>query len=367
LSKLKPEEGRLYVVSTPIGNFNDITIRALNVLREADLIICENFKEATALLKYFSLDKELDSITVKDEGERYPEFILKLEEGKTIALISDCGTPAFADPGSQLINSAISRDIDVQVLPGATSIMTALVRSTFDIDTFFFAGFLPRTTTERVAELRKLSKMDSTFCLLETPYRLMPLLEDAAQVIPDRRAYLACNLTMKNETHHYGTITELLEKFKEKKVKMEFVFIVEGNVSGLPVKQREFVDKRAEKIESYDRDNYKKKSEWVSKPFKREYGDSRKKRRSREEDTPDRRSGTSGWRKDDDRSPRRSSSSDWKKDGDSPPRRSGSSDWKKDGDRPPRKSGSSNWKKEGDSNRNFDGMKKRNDRNEDKD
>lgn len=350
MSKLKPKEGRLYVVSTPIGNFNDITIRALNVLREADLIVCENFKEATALLKYFSLDKELDSITVKDEGERYPEFILKLEEGQTIALISDCGTPAFADPGNQLINSAISRDLDVQVLPGATSIMTALVRSTFNIDSFYFAGFLPRTTTERVAELRKLSKMDSTFCLLETPYRLMPLLEDAAQVIPDRRAYLACNLTMKNETHHYGTISELLEKFKDKKVKMEFVFCVEGNVSGLPVKQREFVDKRAEKIEAYDRDKYKSKSEWVNKPRKRDYGDSRKKRRSREDDRPDRRSGTSGWRKDDNRSSRRSSSSDWKRDGDRPPRRSSSSDWKKDGDR----------------NRKFDGMKKRNDRNEDK-
>lgn len=232
MSKIKSKDGRLYVVSTPIGNYNDISIRALNVLREADLVLCENFKEAAALLKYFGLEKELDSITVKNESERYPEFILMLEAGKTIALVSDCGTPAFADPGNQLINTAINRDIDVQVLPGATSIMTALVRCSFDIGRFYFAGFLPRTSEERSAELRKLAKAKDTFCLLETPYRLLPLLEDAIKIMPDRRAYLACNLTMKNETHHYGTIQELYDKFKDKKVKMEFVLVIEGNLSG---------------------------------------------------------------------------------------------------------------------------------------
>ena len=246
MSKLTPKEGRLYVVSTPIGNFNDITIRALNVLREADLVLCENFKEAAALLKYFSLDKELDNITVKSEEERYPEFIMMLEAGKTIALISDCGTPAFADPGNQLINTAVARDLDVQVLPGATSIMTALVRCGFDIERFYFAGFLSRTSPERVAELRKLSMNDDTFCLLETPYRLLPMLEDAVQVIPNRRAYLACNLTMKNETHHYGTIQELYDKFKDKKVKMEFVFVIEGNRSGLPLEKIKYVERSSD-------------------------------------------------------------------------------------------------------------------------
>lgn len=246
MSKLTPEEGRLYVVSTPIGNFNDITLRALNVLREADLVLCENFKEAAALLKYFSLDKELDSITVKNEEERYPEFIMMIEAGKTIALISDCGTPAFADPGNQLINTAVSRGLDVQVLPGATSIMTAIVRCGFDIERFYFAGFLSRTSPERVAELRKLSMNDDTFCLLETPYRLLPMLEDAVQVIPDRRAYLACNLTMKNETHHYGTIQELYDKFKDKKVKMEFVLVIQGNTSGLPLDKIKYVERASE-------------------------------------------------------------------------------------------------------------------------
>lgn len=252
MSKLTPKEGRLYVVSTPIGNFNDITIRALNVLREADLILCENFKEAAALLKYFSLDKELDSITVKNEDERYPEFIMMIEEGKTIALISDCGTPAFADPGNQLINTAVSRNLDVQVLPGATSIMTALVRCGFDIERFYFAGFLSRTSPERVAELRKLSMNDDTFCLLETPYRLMPLLEDAVQVIPTRRAYLACNLTMKNETHHYGTIQELHDKFLDKKVKMEFVLVIQGNTSGLPLDKIKYIERSTEPSYEYD-------------------------------------------------------------------------------------------------------------------
>ena len=252
MSKLTPKEGRLYVVSTPIGNYNDITIRALNVLREADLVLCENYKEAAALLKYFSLDKELDSITVKNEDERYPEFIMMIEAGKTIALISDCGTPAFADPGNQLINTAVNRNLDVQVLPGATSIMTALVRCGFDIERFYFAGFLSRTSPERVAELRKLSMNDDTFCLLETPYRLLPMLEDAVQVIPNRRAYLACNLTMKNETHHYGTIQELYDKFKDKKVKMEFVLVIEGNRSGLPLEQIKYVERSSETSYGYE-------------------------------------------------------------------------------------------------------------------
>lgn len=265
MSKLTPKEGRLYVVSTPIGNFNDITIRALNVLREADLVLCENFKEASALLKYFSLDKELDSITVKSEEERYPEFIMMIEEGKTIALISDCGTPAFADPGNQLINTAVARDLDVQVLPGATSIMTALVRCGFDIERFYFAGFLSRTSPERVAELRKLSMNDDTFCLLETPYRLLPMLEDAVQVIPNRRAYLACNLTMKNETHHYGTIQELYDKFKDKKVKMEFVFVIEGNTSGLPLEKIKYVERSSDS-------GYEYQDRREERPEERKYG-----------------------------------------------------------------------------------------------
>jgi 16S rRNA (cytidine1402-2'-O)-methyltransferase len=274
LSKIKPKNGRLYVVSTPIGNFNDISIRALNVLREADLVLCENFKEAAALLKYFGLEKELDSITVKNEDERYPEFILMLEEGKTIALVSDCGTPAFADPGSQLINSAINRDIDVQVLPGATSIMTALVRCGFSIERFFFAGFLPRTSPERTAELRKLSKMTDTFCLLETPYRLIPLLEDAIKIMPDRKAYLACNLTMKNETHHYGTIQELYDKFKDKKVKMEFVLVVEGNAFAYSPKEFEKDNRRQKPSKDYAQKQNRRGNASKS------YGDKRDKKKS---------------------------------------------------------------------------------------
>lgn len=287
MSKLTPKEGRLYVVSTPIGNYNDITIRALNVLREADLVLCENYKEASALLKYFGLEKELDSITVKSEEERYPEFIMMLEQGKTIALISDCGTPAFADPGNQLINTAVSRDLDVQVLPGATSIMTALVRCGFDIERFYFAGFLSRTSPERMAELRKLSMNDDTFCLLETPYRLMPLLEDAVQVIPNRRAYLACNLTMKNETHHYGTIQELYDKFKDKKVKMEFVFVIEGNTSGLPLEKIKYVERSSESTYSYADRNSNRRDDRPRRDDRSGRGGNRPPRRdSRDTDRP---------------------------------------------------------------------------------
>lgn len=223
-------KGKLYIVSTPIGNRSDITQRAVKALKEADLVVCEEIKEGAKTLKNVNLKKDIDTLNVKNEDEKSIEYLKMLEAGAKIALISDAGTPLFADPGLALVRNAVKKDIDVVVVPGVSSIMAALVRSTFNIDQFVYAGFLSREPQKRIKELERLSKERRTVCLLETPYRLNPFLAAASQVMPQRKCYLGFNLTTPFETHHYGTFKELYDKFKEDKIKAEFVVVFEGSV-----------------------------------------------------------------------------------------------------------------------------------------
>lgn len=229
MSEQKEYKGTLYVVSTPIGNNEDITLRALDVLKKCDKIICENYKEAANLLRHHNINNELEDLNVKNEEEKYPELLEEIKEGKKYALISDHGTPVVQDPGYRLLKGALHYGIDVKVIPGVTSIMTALVRSGFNLDKFYFAGFLSRNTEERMRQLKNLSESLDTVCLLETPYRLLPLLQDAARIMPERPAYIGMNLTMDFETHHYGSFSELWERFRNKRVKAEFVLCFQGD------------------------------------------------------------------------------------------------------------------------------------------
>jgi 16S rRNA (cytidine1402-2'-O)-methyltransferase len=226
----KEKRGKLYVVSTDIGNAEDVTLRALEVLKLCDLVVCEEIKEGSQLLKRLRIDKRLDTLNEQNESEKVFEYIKMMEmEDKKLALISDCGTPVFADPGYQLVKTAILADLNVIVVPGATSLMTALVRSGMPLDQFLYAGFLSRNTNERSKQLVELSKEPRTVAIYDTPYRLLPLLEDAAQIMPTRKAYIAMNLTMPYETHHYGTFAELFEKFRNERIRAEFVVCFEGN------------------------------------------------------------------------------------------------------------------------------------------
>jgi 16S rRNA (cytidine1402-2'-O)-methyltransferase len=222
------KKGTLFVVSTPIGNRSDISQRAVKVLKEADLVVCEEMKVGAQTLKSVNLKKDIDTLNVKNEDEKSIEYLKLLESGSDIALISDAGTPLFADPGLALVRNAVKKDINVVVVPGASSIMTALVRSTFSIEQFLFAGFLDRDPNKRIKELERLSRERRTVCILETPYRLKPFLANASSVMPDRQCYIGFNLTTPYETHHYGTFRELNDKFKDEKVKAEFVIVFEG-------------------------------------------------------------------------------------------------------------------------------------------
>ncbi|MBI5324781.1 MAG: 16S rRNA (cytidine(1402)-2'-O)-methyltransferase [Ignavibacteriae bacterium] len=223
------KNGILYIVSTPIGNDEDISLRAIKVLKNCDLVVCEEAKPAFKLLRNNNLSCDIVELNEQNEEQKTQEIIFMLEEGKKLALISDCGTPVFADPGFQLVKTAIHRNYQVEVIPGASSLMAAIVKSGFPIKTFIYAGFLSRDHEERMSQLKNLREERRTIVLLEAPYRLMAVLEAAAKLMPNRRAYIGCNLTMHFETNHYGTFSELYDKFEELKFKGEFVIVFEGN------------------------------------------------------------------------------------------------------------------------------------------
>jgi len=229
IEKKEKKYGTLYIVSTPIGNDDDITIRALKVLKSVDIVVCEEPKVGARTLHKYNLSQKMELLNEQNEQIKTPQLVELLERGKNLALICDGGTPVFADPGLLLVQSCLKREIPVKVIPGVSSLMTAIVRSGFPIDQFLYAGFLSRKKEERILQLRRLSTEKRTVVILETPYRLVPLLETAAQIMPDRRAYIGCNLTMPFETHHYGTFRDLYEKFKNTKFKGEFVICFDGS------------------------------------------------------------------------------------------------------------------------------------------
>jgi len=223
--------GQLYVVSTPIGNLDDITVRAIAVLQSADVIVCEEQKVARRLLDYYDVDKELLELNEHNDTEATIAAVKLLAAGKKLALISDAGTPVLADPGGLLVAAAIRYGYPVHVVPGPSSILAALVRSGMPTDQFLYAGFLSRKKDERARQVRFLALEPRTIVLLDSPYRLATVLGALAEVMPQRRAYIGCNLTMPHESHHYGTLAELSEYFAANRFRGEYAIVIEGNPS----------------------------------------------------------------------------------------------------------------------------------------
>jgi 16S rRNA (cytidine1402-2'-O)-methyltransferase len=232
------KKGTLYIVSTPIGNRRDITLRALDILREVDMVVCEEGKVGGRILGQNGITNELLPLNEHNEQDETIQCLRLLGEGKTLALIADCGTPLIADPGTSLTAQAIAAGHEIHAVPGPNSIITALTTSGLSSQQFLYAGFLSRDPKERLAELKELAQEPRTVILLETPYRLLRLLEATKSVIGKRRAYLGCNLTLPAETHHHGTVQELYDKFNEEKFKGEFVFCFEGNANPQPREDR---------------------------------------------------------------------------------------------------------------------------------
>jgi len=220
--------GTLYLVATPIGNWDDITFRALKVLAGADLVVCEETREGHRLLRQYKLiEKNIEELNEHNENDACSRILTFLEEGKNTALISDAGTPLFADPGYTLVSQAIERGISVIPIPGPSSLLPALIVSGFPINEFVFQGFLSPKSDIRKKELHKLKHEHRTIAFLETPYRLVPLLADMAQIFGNERdVCIAFNLSMEDEQIFRGTSVNLHNKFVEHKIKGEFVIVV---------------------------------------------------------------------------------------------------------------------------------------------
>lgn len=219
----------LYLVSTPIGNPDDITLRALRVLREANAVICEERREGARRLHAYQIENELIDLNEHTERERIPELIEHLKHGETLALISDHGTPLLADPGAHLIERALQENIAVTAVPGASSLLAALVVSGLPMARFRFVGMLPAKRDARLQALRRLKDERDTWVVLDAPYRLGALLGDLRNTLgAERSMVVACDLTMPSEQTVRGTTGQVIAHFQHHPFKGEFVVVVAG-------------------------------------------------------------------------------------------------------------------------------------------
>jgi len=221
-------QGKLVIVPTPIGNLEDITLRALNVLRTADLILAEDTRTSSFLLKHYSIDKPLRSNHQHNEHKILEDLVELIRAGKNVALISDAGTPGISDPGFLLVRECIKNDLPVETLPGATAFVPALVNSGLPCDTFVFMGFLPQKKG-RQTKLKSLSEENRTMVFYESPFRLVKALEEFKEYFgEDRRVSVSRELTKMFEENYRGTLAEAMQHFNSKTVKGEIVIVVEG-------------------------------------------------------------------------------------------------------------------------------------------
>lgn len=220
------EKGRLFVVTTPIGNFADMTLRGLRFLNEADVIVCEEFKEAVKLLKFFGIRKELTNLNEHNDEVSSREVFELIASGKKAALISDSGTPCFSDPGRTLLNMCFDFGLPVEFCGGANSVLTAIVLCGFDVSRFHFAGFISPKKDQRRKELSRLAGEDKPVILMDAPYRLKAMLEDIAEFFGDRRIFVGFDLTMETEMMLRGSSKEIIESFGGNFPKGEFVIII---------------------------------------------------------------------------------------------------------------------------------------------
>lgn len=216
----------LYVVATPIGNLGDITLRALEVLNDVDLVAAEDTRHSGMLLKHFAIKKPLISYHEHNEAMRTAQLIERLAAGEKIALITDAGTPGLSDPGTRLIRECIKRELSFTIIPGPSSILTALVGSGFSSEKFFFGGFLPVKGGQREREFRAAATREETTIFFESRYRLSKTLKACIDIMPDRQLCVARELTKKFEEFRHGTAAELLAHYEAHPPKGEIVVIV---------------------------------------------------------------------------------------------------------------------------------------------
>ncbi|MEQ8926966.1 MAG: 16S rRNA (cytidine(1402)-2'-O)-methyltransferase [Fulvivirga sp.] len=222
------ESTQLYLVPTPIGNLEDITLRALNVLKSVDVILAEDTRTSGKLLKHFEISQPLKSYHIFNEHKAVEKLLAEFEEGKTMALISDAGTPSISDPGFLLVRECLANDIKIECLPGATAFVPALVKSGLPSDKFVFEGFLPHKKG-RKTRIDKLKEEERTIILYESPHRLVKTLGQLAEEFgAERQASVSRELTKIYEETINGTLEELKKHYEKGTVKGEIVIVVHG-------------------------------------------------------------------------------------------------------------------------------------------
>jgi len=219
----------LYVVATPIGNLGDITLRALECLKSAEVIAAEDTRHSGLMLRHFEIKKPLVSFHEHNEAMRTAQLIERVAAGENIALITDAGMPGLADPGARLVRECIKRGLPFTIVPGPSSILTALVGSGFEMEKFCFRGFLPVKSGQRQRELGAAAEREETTIFFESPHRLVKTLAAGAEIMPERQLCVARELTKKFEEFRHGSAGELLDFYSARPVKGEIVLVVEGS------------------------------------------------------------------------------------------------------------------------------------------
>jgi len=220
------ESATLYLVATPIGNLEDITLRALRVLRECDVVAAEDTRHTGQLLKHFGISKPLLSYFQFNEARRSEEIIERLRRGEKVALVTDAGSPGISDPGERVVKAAIAGGLRVESVPGPCALVAALTASGLPTDEFHFIGFLPHKSGQRRNKLEALKGFEGTLVLYESPYRVEKLLTELSDVFPERTVVLARELTKKFEEFLRGKPAELLATARQRSLKGEFVVLV---------------------------------------------------------------------------------------------------------------------------------------------
>lgn len=216
----------LYLVATPIGNLEDITLRAVRVLKECDVVAAEDTRRSGQLLKHFGITKPLLSYFQFNEARRSEEIIERLRRGEKIALVTDAGSPGISDPGERVVKAAIAAGFRVEAVPGACALVAGLTASGLPTEEFHFIGFLPHKSGQRRNKLESLKAFAGTLVLYESPYRIEKLLGELNEVFPERQIVLARELTKKFEEFLRGTPVALLEQTKTRSLKGEFVVLI---------------------------------------------------------------------------------------------------------------------------------------------
>ena len=225
---LNQKKGTLYIVSTPIGNREDITLRALRILKEVDLIAAEDTRHTSLLLKHFEIQTPLTSYFEGNELKKKEFILFKLRQGDQIALVSDAGTPGISDPGFRLIQTAIENQIPIVPIPGPSAAIAALSVSGLPTDAFLFKGFLPHKSKKRRDLLKQLEEVRETLIFYESPHRLLETINDILEILGDREMVLTRELTKIYEEVLRGKVSEVQDQIGEKKLKGEITLVISG-------------------------------------------------------------------------------------------------------------------------------------------